>query len=91
MELKAQMVEGSFAHFFRGGCFACFIVRMEVLYQVWKDEGESSGHLAVMAMADQKIHRKMFLKQDPHKNASADRFSKPSSSSLPPGWSRWQH
>ena len=28
---------------------------------------ESSGCLAVMATADQKIHRKMFLKQNPHK------------------------
>ena len=27
-------------------CFACFITRMEVLYRVWKDEGEGSGHLA---------------------------------------------
>ena len=28
---------------------------------------ESSGSLAVMATADQKIHHNMFLKQDPHK------------------------
>ena len=28
---------------------------------------ESSGCLAVMATADQKIHHNMFLKQDPHK------------------------
>ncbi len=27
-------------------CTACFITRMEVLYRVWKDEGESSGRLA---------------------------------------------
>ena len=27
-------------------CLACFITRMEVLYRVWKDEGESSGRLA---------------------------------------------
>ena len=27
-------------------CFACFITRMEVLYRVWKDEGEGSGRLA---------------------------------------------
>ena len=52
---------------------------------------ESSGSLIVMATADQKIYYKMFLKQDPHKNASADRFSKPSSSFLPPSWSRWMH
>ena len=25
---------------------ACFITRMEVLYRVWKDEGERSGRLA---------------------------------------------
>ena len=27
-------------------CFACFVTRMEVLYRVWKDEGEMSGRLA---------------------------------------------
>ena len=27
-------------------CFACFITRMEVIYRVWKDEGERSGRLA---------------------------------------------
>ena len=27
-------------------CFVCFITRMEVLYRVWKDEGERSGRLA---------------------------------------------
>jgi ribonuclease VapC len=27
-------------------CTACFITRMEVLYRVWKDEGERSGRLA---------------------------------------------
>ena len=27
-------------------CLACFITRMEVLYRVWKDEGERSGRLA---------------------------------------------
>ena len=27
-------------------CFACFITRMEVLFRVWKDEGERSGRLA---------------------------------------------
>jgi len=27
-------------------CYACFLTRMEVLYRVWKDEGESSGRLA---------------------------------------------
>ena len=27
-------------------CFACFMTRMEVLYRVWKDEGEGSGRLA---------------------------------------------
>ena len=27
-------------------CCACFITRMEVLYRVWKDEGERSGRLA---------------------------------------------
>ena len=27
-------------------CFSCFITRMEVLYRVWKDEGERSGRFA---------------------------------------------
>ena len=27
-------------------CLVCFITRMEVLYRVWKDEGERSGRLA---------------------------------------------
>ena len=27
-------------------CVACFITRMEVLYRVWKDEGERAGRLA---------------------------------------------
>ena len=27
-------------------CFACFVTRMEVLYRVWKDEGERTGRLA---------------------------------------------
>ena len=27
-------------------CFACFMTRMEMLYRVWKDEGERSGRLA---------------------------------------------
>ena len=30
-------------------CFACFMTRMEVLYRVWKDEGERSGRLAYEA------------------------------------------
>jgi uncharacterized protein with PIN domain len=27
-------------------CYACFISRLEVLYRVWKDEGEPAGRLA---------------------------------------------
>jgi predicted nucleic acid-binding protein len=27
-------------------CVACFISRMEVLYRIWKDEGERAGRLA---------------------------------------------
>ena len=45
---------------------------------------ESSGCLAVVATAVQKIHRKIVLTEDTHKQAWADGFSKPSSSSLPP-------
>ena len=29
-----------------GRCYACFLSRMEVLYRVWKDEGERAGRLA---------------------------------------------
>lgn len=28
-------------------CHACFMTRMEVLYRVWKDEGETAGKLAL--------------------------------------------
>ncbi len=28
-------------------CLACFMTRMEVLYRVWKDEGELAGKLAL--------------------------------------------
>ena len=27
-------------------CYACFLSRLEVLYRVWKDEGEAAGRLA---------------------------------------------
>jgi predicted nucleic acid-binding protein len=27
-------------------CYGCFITLMEVLYRIWKDEGESAGRLA---------------------------------------------
>lgn len=27
-------------------CYACFLSRMEMLYRVWKDEGERAGRLA---------------------------------------------
>lgn len=30
----------------KAACFACFITLMEILYRVWKDEGESAGRLA---------------------------------------------
>lgn len=30
----------------KGRCLACFMSRMEVLYRVWKDEGERHGRLA---------------------------------------------
>ena len=39
-ERVAMLLEGP------NPCFACFITRMEVLYRVWKDEGERSGRLA---------------------------------------------
>ena len=28
-------------------CHACFMTRMEILYRVWKDEGETAGKLAL--------------------------------------------
>ena len=39
-ERVAQALEGPIR------CTACFISRMEVLYRVWKDEGERQGRLA---------------------------------------------
>jgi predicted nucleic acid-binding protein len=39
-ERVAQALEGPIR------CTACFITRMEVLYRVWKDEGERQGRLA---------------------------------------------
>ncbi len=39
-ERVARLLEGP------DPCFACFITRMEVLYRVWKDEGETRGRLA---------------------------------------------
>ena len=39
-ERVAMVLEGP------DSCFACFVTRMEVLYRVWKDEGERSGRLA---------------------------------------------
>lgn len=27
-------------------CFACFMTRMQLLYRVWRDEGEAEGRLA---------------------------------------------
>jgi ribonuclease VapC len=30
----------------RAHCYACFMTQMEVLYRVWKDEGETQGRLA---------------------------------------------
>ena len=39
-DLLAQAQSG------KARCFACFITLMEVLYRVWKDEGEAEGKLA---------------------------------------------
>ena len=39
-ERVAQVLEGPIR------CTACFITRMEVLYRIWKDEGERQGRLA---------------------------------------------
>ena len=39
-ELLAQATRGE------SRCFGCFITRMELLYRVWKDEGETEGRLA---------------------------------------------
>jgi ribonuclease VapC len=30
----------------RAACFGCFVTLMEVLYRVWRDEGELAGRLA---------------------------------------------
>ena len=33
-------------------CFVCFMSRMEVLYRVWKDEGERRARLAAAAQQE---------------------------------------
>jgi predicted nucleic acid-binding protein len=43
-EPGAERVEQAFE--LPGRCYACFLSRMEVLYRVWKDEGERAGRLA---------------------------------------------
>ena len=48
-EPGAQRVEALLVDSAKGpapSCLACFMSRMEVLYRVWKDEGERSGRLA---------------------------------------------
>jgi len=43
-EPGADRVEQAFTEPER--CYACFLSRMEMLYRVWKDEGERAGRLA---------------------------------------------
>jgi predicted nucleic acid-binding protein len=43
-EPGAGRVEEALGH--HHPCYACFLSRMEVLYRVWKDEGERAGRLA---------------------------------------------
>lgn len=47
-ELGADRVAALLQHAQRGRnrCLGCFISLMEVLYRVWRDEGESAGRLA---------------------------------------------
>ena len=40
----AELLAGAAAGTHR--CYACFMTRMEILYRVWKDEGEAEGRLA---------------------------------------------
>ena len=37
-------------------CYACFLSRMEVLYRVWKDEGERAGRLAYEQLKALPLH-----------------------------------
>lgn len=37
-------------------CYACFLTRMEVLYLVWKDEGERAGRLAYEQLKALPLH-----------------------------------
>ena len=69
----------------RGGC-KCLLLLSQV---------ESSGCLAVMATADQKIHHKSHVSGPDWQSfwllAWADRLNKAFSSFLSPSWSRWMH
>ena len=37
-------------------CYCCFLSRMEVLYRVWKDEGERAGRLAYEQLKALPLH-----------------------------------
>jgi len=47
-------------------CLACFITQMEVLYRVWKDEGEAAGrnaHAGCLALPIEWVHESAALLQ----------------------------
>ena len=53
-EPGAERVEQAFEQPDR--CYACFLTRMEVLYRVWKDEGERAGRLAYEQLKALPLH-----------------------------------
>lgn len=53
-EPGAERIEQAFEQPDR--CYACFLSRMEVLYRVWKDEGERAGRLAYEQLKALPLH-----------------------------------
>ncbi len=53
-EPGAERVEQAFEQPDR--CYGCFLTRMEVLYRVWKDEGERAGRLAYEQLKALPLH-----------------------------------
>lgn len=45
-ELGADVVADLLRQAQKNHCYACFMTQMEMLYRVWKDEGEQAGKLA---------------------------------------------
>lgn len=64
-------------------CFGCFITLMEVLYRVWKDEGEAAGRLAHAQCLALPIE---WLHENPEMLAAAARLKATQRLSLADAW-----